>query len=235
MMLGNKIVSDTSVSRKNLRRRLFLPHSKIQLTGTGGTNRLAVESFVASQFFKNHQAEVSEFLPYLMSAETEKKITSAIGFRIATRQPLFLEQYLNQPVEARLSQLRQEPVSRQAIAEIGNLASSAPGSSQMLFVLVISVLHRAGIDWAIFTATRPVQRMIASLGINCLDICTAHEVQLKQSKDSWGDYYAHQPKVIAGHLETAYNRLCEHSVAGFMIQNYQATIDACVMQLSREN
>lgn len=234
-MLENKVIADTSASRRNLRRRTFLPHSMIQLSGIDGTNRPAVESFVASQFFKNHQADVSDFLPYLMSAETEKKITSAIGFRIAARQPLFLEQYLEQPVETLISQLRHKPVSRHKIAEIGNLASSAPGSSQMLFVLVISVLHRAGIDWAIFTATRPVQRMIASLGINCLEICRADETQLKQSKDSWGDYYTHQPKVIAGHLETAYNRLCEHSVAGFMIQNYQETIDACVLQLSREH
>jgi len=206
-------------------KRILLPHLSVQLSDINSPNRTDVERYISSQFYNNHQAKINNFLPYILSAQTSKKITSTIGFRLAKpEQDLFLEQYLDKTADIILGQHLIQKIDRKKIAEIGNLTSSYPGSSQMLFVLIISILHQAGLQWALFTATDQVRKMIESLGISCLDICDADSERLTDSHHSWGNYYKKKPKVIAGNLSAAYEKLKKHDVAGFMINNYQKII-----------
>jgi len=215
-------------------KRVFLPHLSVVLTGVESPQRKAVEAYIATQFFKNHAAKVNSFLPFLLSAETKKNITSVIGFQLAeASKSLFVEQYLDNKAESVISCLLNDEVSRCEIAEIGNLTSNYPGASQMMFILLISILHQLNIDWALFTATRQVQSMIKKLNIECLDICKARRESLLASSGSWGSYYKNQPTVIAGNIKEAYAILDSHPVAGFMMANYQSTIEQLVLQISQ--
>jgi len=75
-------------------KRVFLPHLSVVLTGVESPQRKNVEDYIATQFFKNHAARVNSFLPFLLSAETKKNITSVIGFQLAeASKSLFVEQY----------------------------------------------------------------------------------------------------------------------------------------------
>lgn len=214
-------------------KRIFLPHLSVVLTGVESPQRKNVEDYIATQFFKNHAAKVNSFLPFLLSAETKKNITSVIGFNLAeASESMFVEQYLDDKAESVISCLLNEGVSRCEIAEIGNLTSSYPGASQMMFILTISILYQLNIDWALFTATRQVQSMIKRLNIECLDICKARRESLLADSGSWGSYYKNQPTVIAGNIKKAYAILESHPVAGFMMANYQSTIDQLVLQIS---
>jgi len=216
-------------------KRVFLPHLSVVLTGVESPQRDNVEAYIAKQFHKNHAADVNSFLPFLLSAETKRNITSVIGFYLADMtKPMFLEQYLDDKAESVISRLVNHDVGRDKIAEIGNLTSSYPGSSQMLFILIVSILYKLGINWALFTATEQVQSMVSALDIEFLDVCEARSERLAADSSSWGSYYKNQPKVIAGDIKKAYRLLENHPVAGFMMSNYQSTIEQILLQVAVE-
>ena len=230
--LQNELDIGIQESEQGFKKRVFLPLLSVRLSGIHSAQREKVEAYISNQFYKNHQAVVSNFLPFLLSAETTKNITSAIGFRLAdSEQALFLEQYMDAGADTVIGQLLNSHVARNKVAEIGNLTSSYPGSSQMLFVLIVSILHKLDIEWALFTATDQVQSMIAALSIECKEICEARVEQLSYSADCWGSYYSNKPKVIAGNIAEAYQTLTNHPVAGFMLQHYQSTIDQIIAEV----
>ncbi|MBL4743786.1 MAG: thermostable hemolysin [Cycloclasticus sp.] len=213
-------------------KKILLPHLFIDLVAEDNVERSSVEKHIARHFYKSHKAEIDVFLPNVLTARTSKNITSTVGFRLGKQaEPLYLEQYLNNSAESSLSEILNQVVARSEIAEIGNLTSRYPGASQMLFVLVVSVLYSVGAKWALFTATPHVQKMVDDLGIEIMEVCYENPNQLSDSGKSWGGYYKNRPKVIAGNLEDAYAALKRHPVAGFMIENYQVTIDELAGQL----
>lgn len=213
--------------------RLLLPHLTIDLVSKDSPERLGVEQFIARHFYKSHKAEVDTFLPYVLTSRTKKNITSTVGFRMGSgSEAFFLEQYLDNNLETTLGDLLGKSIARSTLAEIGNLTSSYPGASQMLFVLIVTILHQAGFEWALFTVTPQVQKMVDDLGIVSHEICEANPDCLDDGGESWGGYYKNRPKVIAGNLNDAFCKLQKHPVASFMMCNYQHTTNEIVRQIS---
>ncbi len=212
--------------------QILLPHLTVDLVKTTSPHRKFVEQYIAKHFYKSHKADVDTFLPYVLCSSTKKNITSTVGFRLASdSEPLFLEQYLEGSVETTLAELLGESVKRTNIAEIGNLTSSYPGASQMLFVLVVATLYQLGVGWALFTVTPQVQKMVDDLGIESVEICDANPACLNDNGESWGGYYKNKPKVIAGNLADAYSKLSKHPVASFMMCNYKHTVNTIVKHI----
>jgi hypothetical protein len=212
--------------------RLLLPHLTIDLVAKNSLERSHVEEFIAGHFYKSHKAEVDSFLPYVLTSRTQKKITSTVGFRVGNNsEAFFLEQYLDDSAENTLADLLGKTVERSTLAEIGNLTSQFPGASQALFVLIVAVLYEAGYEWALFTVTPHVQKMVDGLGIVTQELCDANPERLDDKGDSWGGYYKNRPKVIAGNLKDAYEKLQNHPVAGFVMCNYQQTTNDIVKRI----
>ena len=213
--------------------RLLLPHLTIDLVSKNSPERSLVEEFIAGHFYKSHKAEVDSFLPYVLTSRTKKKITSTVGFRVGNNsEEFFLEQYLDGNAENALADLLGKPVERSALAEIGNLTSRFPGASQALFVLIVAVLYEAGFEWALLTVTPHVQKMVDDLGIVSQELCDANPERLADKGESWGGYYKNRPKVIAGNIKDAYEKLQKHPVAGFVMCNHQQTTNHIVKQIS---
>jgi len=228
--IGLKVAQATAVEKT---KRLLLPHLTVDLVAKDSPERLNVEQFITHHFYKSHKAEVDTFLPYVLTSRTTKNITSTVGFRMGSgSEDFFLEQYLNNSLETMLGDLLGKSIVRSKLAEIGNLTSSYPGSSQMLFVLIVTVLHQAGFEWALFTVTPQVQKMVDDLGIVSHEICEANPDSLDDGGESWGSYYKNRPKVIAGNLNDAYSILEKHPVASFMMCNYQQTTNEIVRKIS---
>jgi len=205
--------------------RLLLPHMPIQFDQFSSETKSEVETFVAERFNHHYQAEVIHFLPYLLSTKTDDKFTAAMGFQAAgTVEPLFLEQYLNSSIEDEISRVTKQAVARNTIAEVGNLTSVHRGTSQLLFILTIAVLHEAGFEWSVFTATKQVQQLLAKLNLVTITLCEANPDLLIDKQQSWGSYYDDKPNVLIGNLTDAYALLAQHEVIGFMLKNYQNTI-----------
>ncbi|RLA02534.1 MAG: hemolysin, partial [Gammaproteobacteria bacterium] len=131
------IQSQQQLDRKNRfasarAERLLLPHLPIEINDRYSPDRTDVEHYIADCFYKNYQAKVTHFLPYIISSRTDDKLIAAVGFQPATNdQPLFLEQYLEKSIESELSNLVNRTIDRNKIIEIGNLTSSRKGISQI--------------------------------------------------------------------------------------------------------
>ncbi|MBL1292304.1 MAG: thermostable hemolysin [Thiotrichales bacterium] len=166
--------------------------------------RQLLETYISDQFFSIYEAKLHDFMPLLLSLRHENKFCSAAGVRPAISHKLFLEQYLPQSIEVILSQKTEHTVTRQQIAEIGNLASTKPGGSQLLFIALTAMLEATELEWVTFTATLPVQKAIGRLGIPLYPLHDSNPKLLKHSPLSdWGSYYEQKPKVVAAKLSQA--------------------------------
>jgi hypothetical protein len=227
-----------SVGKKSTRvaraDRLLLPHMPIQFDHATSPSKKVVEAFVADRFHHHYQAEITHFLPYLLSTKTNESLTAAMGFQPAgSVKPLFLEQYLTASIETEISRLTHKTVDRNTIAEVGNLTSVHRGTSQLLFVLTIAILHEAGFEWSVFTATKQVQHLLGRLNLVTITVCEANPDKLIDGKQSWGSYYDDRPNVLIGNLTDAIALLQQHEVIGFILKNYQKTIGDIAKTITR--
>jgi hypothetical protein len=125
------------------------------------------------------------------------------GLRFAGCSALFLEHYLDRPVEQAVARRFHEPVDREQIVEIGNLVSMLPGAASMLFAVLPGLLDAAGVRWVVCTATPRVHGMLEGMGFPSKTICAADPSVLGDGVESWGSYYESRPRVIAGDVKVA--------------------------------
>jgi hypothetical protein len=175
----------------------------IELCAQGAQDRQALERYIAEAFARHHGARLSSFLPWLLGTSRAGTTTAALGLRPAGNDSLFLERYLDEPAEQAISRHVRTPVARDGIVEIGNLAASDIDAGRLIFTLLPALLHEAGFRWMIFTATRPVARLIKQLHFSPRVLCRADPDRLGADAAQWGRYYDHQPQVMAGDLGAA--------------------------------
>jgi hypothetical protein len=162
-----------------------------------------VEAFIARRFQEVHGARIAHFMPTLLAMQGEDgEIRATVGVRDAGQQALFLEYYLDRPVEAVLaarSEL-QVPPSRSRIAEIGNLASVDRRASRRLFAILSSHLASENFEWAVFTGCGALIHMFDTLGIQTFNLGRALQSRLPVDQQTWGGYYEDNPQVVAGRV-----------------------------------
>ena len=167
------------------------------LTAAGDAGRGEVEAYIAAVFAANYGARIHSFLPLLLSQRKRDSISSALGLRRADRGTLFLEQYLDRPVEEVLTEATRHSVARADIVEIGNLVSTCHGSTLMLFLMLAELFAAAGMTWAIFTATPEVHSLLQKLALDQVVLCRADGERLGAELADWGSYYDTHPSVTA--------------------------------------
>ncbi|HQN51047.1 MAG TPA: thermostable hemolysin [Phenylobacterium sp.] len=165
--------------------------------------RLRVEAFLEAAYARAIDGRIRSHYPTLMSLQDRSgQIHAAVGFRTAAAGPLFLEQYLDAPVETALSAGFGD-VARSEVAEIGNLASESPGASLFLFLALARHLHGLGCAYAVATATRQLRRGFARVGFETITLSAARPERLGERADDWGGYYDRDPEVMAGPIAPA--------------------------------
>ena len=99
-----------------------------------------------------------------------------------------------------------QPVSRERIVEVGNLAADKAGGS--LFVILNLARHfdRLGFEWVVFTATRELVGIFTRLGLPLLAIASADPARLGDEATDWGSYYDTAPIVVAGRIRLGIER-----------------------------
>ena len=137
----------------------------IRHTVAGSRRRDEVEEFIRATFKSRFGAEVTSFAPNLMALELDDRVVAAAGWRCAADEPLFLETYLDVPVEAALAKLAGHPVERARIVEVGNLAAARAGGSIDVILALSRHLDRLGYEWVAFTATRELIGIFARIGL----------------------------------------------------------------------
>jgi hypothetical protein len=198
-------VSRASAHKTTARRRSATVPARpeICLDGPETADRLLLESCIAEKFARQYSARIEQFLPFLLSLRTSGQLGAVVGLRPAARGKLFLEQYLDRPVEQSVAGAFMTPVDRGQVVEIGNLASVEPGTASMLFGILATVLVAADMPWVVCTATPQVRAMLDKLQFPAREICTADPRVLGEQVRDWGTYYASNPAVIVGDARLA--------------------------------
>jgi hypothetical protein len=175
------------------------------------SSRHQVEDFIHHVFKRAYKADLHNYLPDLMALRNKSnRLVAALGMRKADSGKLFLENYLNAPVEDAVSQLHGSRVTRDKIMEVGNLASVHRGGLRQLIVALTSYLSGVGSEWVVFTAVPAVRDAFAAMDLNLHPLAKADKACLdEQEQAAWGTYYESGPVVVAGRVEEGYLRLRE--------------------------
>src|SRR3989304_9980709 len=77
---------------------------RVDILEAGAPGRGAAEAFIHSHYAQAYGADVRHFLPRLMVLHADDgELLATLGFRRARNDRLFLEQYLDMPVEPQLA------------------------------------------------------------------------------------------------------------------------------------
>lgn len=164
--------------------------------------RRRVEAFLEAAYRQAYGVHLEGHYPTLMSVQdADGRIYAAVGFRYASQASLFLEQYLDAPVEIALSSAwGLASADRADIAEVGNLASDGRGATLFLFLALAEHLRGAGCLYAVATATRELRGIFAKTGIDAVQLASADASRLSDAGRAWGAYYRTDPIVLAGSI-----------------------------------
>jgi hypothetical protein len=172
------------------------PAFSVHLPGDPG--RGEVEAFIRRVYADHFGARVRQFAPTLVSLREGGAITAAAGYRSGA-QPLFLERYLDGPVERLLAGPCEAP-ARERIFEVGHLAAQQPGEGRRLIPHLARHLEQLQVQWVVSTATQELRRIFTRLGVRPVTLGAADPARLGEGARDWGSYYAHHPLVLAGRL-----------------------------------
>jgi len=164
----------------------------------------STEHLIRNQFWQMHHARLSGFLPELFAlTDRFHQPCAAVGIKHVEQRDIFLEQYLDSPVDALIGSVAGRRVERNSIAEVGNLAARNAGGGRKLIAFLVCYFAQMGVEWAVCTGTSAVRALLHRSGIEYSQIASADPDRLGDSKHQWGTYYKHNPCVLAVNIADA--------------------------------
>ncbi|WP_100642863.1 thermostable hemolysin [Alteromonas facilis] len=195
----------------------------------GDIDREEAEHFIQEGFKRAYNATVSVTMPWIL-AINNGAFKAALGIRPAT-DTLFLEQYLDNPVEQYLASTRQ--IQRSHIAEIGHLYSNSNKFTLPLFLTTAVSLFTNEYKYMVFSATEHVLQLISRAGIPHTFLSNADPARLNTASDNWGSYYDTKPKVVAVSLLDVMAVVNNHPLYARMFEQLSSKIAATSKRLQR--
>ncbi|RYJ62387.1 thermostable hemolysin [Pseudomonas songnenensis] len=190
-----------------------------------GERRAALEGFIRQRFAEHYQARVRHFMPCLLGLHDQNgEVQGAVGLRSAQRRPLFLERYLDEPIERAVSQRCGLEVTRTEIVEVGNLAAFGNASARLLIVALTDLLVAQGFRWVVFTGTPALLNSFQRLALEPLALAPADPARMGEELADWGSYYASRPQLMAGEILPGHQRLLQLGIYARL--GYQPLFDA---------
>ena len=169
-------------------------------------DRQPIFDIVSRRYAQVHGAVPNLDFPAFHSHARNNVVGAALGYRRADSGALFLEAYLDRPVEAELNDALGRSFERCDIIEIGNMAAeTAPAMIALWADAANDLGGRAEIAVAVLTAQ--LRSMFRRLGLTIHELVPAAAERLGASADSWGSYYAQDPVVCAGLIAEGQERL----------------------------
>lgn len=180
-------------------KRYRVDNIKVATSDSSALDRHEIEQFIHNVFAKTYGADVQQFMPDLFSLRNEHgELVAAFGLRKADVEPLFLEQYLDAPIEAVFSNRFNKTITRHQVTEIGNLAVANPRNAGILIANVIQHNLDTGVEWCVATAHRSLQNGLIKGGRDVYALQAADQTRLNPAEQAtWGRYYDNAPQVVA--------------------------------------
>jgi hypothetical protein len=191
--------TDTSpaANRVGSRPSVF-PAAELALVSPSHPARASLEGFIAAVYAHRYGARISYFARQLVALQDRSgRLLAAAGYTPAHTAPLFIEHYLDRPVQEVLSERLRTPVDRAQVVETGNLAAIGVGAARQVIFEMAGLLHRLGRTWAVLTCTRALLNSFHRLEIAPILLACADPSRLPDRGASWGSYYDTHPLVVA--------------------------------------
>lgn len=192
----------------------LLPAARLRCHVAASPERGEVERFISGVYRERYGACLRQFAPVLVSLHDEQgERVAAAGYRAAACGPLFLERYLDAPVQALLPAPAGRRPSRRGIVEVGHLAATRAGAGRQLIHRLGPHLGALGFEWVVSTLTQELRNLFVRLGVPPLALGVADPAALGGQAAQWGSYYDHKPLVLAGRLDAALQMLARRAAA----------------------
>lgn len=162
--------------------------------------RLAAE-IIARKYAEKFNAEPRlAFADYVLT-QSAAGVGATLGYRRAGPEELFLERYLEVPVERAVSAAMGRSIQRERIVEIGNFAAD---NAMLILELWGSAANDLGAksEIAVATLTAPLRRMLSRVGVSLTVLAPALASRLGSDGGDWGTYYGQDPQVCFGDIAT---------------------------------
>lgn len=168
----------------------------------------AARHFIERRYAAIHGAVPATDYPHFCVVDSEPEMgpIAALGFRLAGEERLFLEDYLDDPIERVVSEKLGNRVNRDRIVEIGAHASAQSRATVALWARTARHLNGVA-DVAVAVLTGPLRLMFGKLGIDIHDLGAADPARLPEGASDWGGYYDLQPRICAGLIAPALSKL----------------------------
>ena len=199
-----RIAREKTGSRSNFLASPDNASGTFELREAYGVERIRTEHFIAERYKRDFDARIEAFMPRLFSlraaalGDHDAPIEGALGLRTAHGR-LFVEQYLDQPIEEAIHTATGERVERASIVEVGHFAGMRPGTMRTMIVLLTERLHREGAAWVAFAGTRALCNAFLRMNLEPVALCAAACGRLPEElRSAWGTYYRNDPWVYVG-------------------------------------
>jgi len=177
------------------------------VVGPDHPRRAETERFISECFTTAHDAHITNYMNQLIAiTDADGVIKSAVGVRDAGMSQLFLEHYLDIPVEKAIADhtaKHQPQATRGQIVEVGNLASTDRTASRRLFEYLAAYLIQMDYRWVVFTGCHSLRQIFKRMHIELVSLGKADQFRLPRELGSWGRYYDNNPQVMAGPIAGA--------------------------------
>jgi len=174
-------------------------HFTVRFSKSDSADRDEIERFIIDTLHHTYGADIKRFKPYLMTLrDQDNRLIAVCGLHSAATERLFLESFLDQPIEALLSAHTGFSVKRGDIVEIDNFSVVELDMSRHLVTAINDQLYFTAKQWAVLTATPELREVFVELGINP-EILADTDLNLLSPEDrlAWGSYFEQKPKILA--------------------------------------
>jgi len=226
--------STTQNKRRNSLRmlqRMLGTRAEFNLHGQSSENRDELQAYIGRCFSRAYQAQITEFAPLLIELRCGESISGVAGIRPAGDYPLFMEHYLDQPVEEVVSDFTGQAIERSQIVELGNLAALRPGACQLINIVLAAMLQRAGFRYAVLVSTTKLAGILHKQQFSVRRIGAADPARLGEAAENWGSYYASDPSIILIDLQATLATLKEQPLPSAVFDHFADDIERLVNQL----
>lgn len=184
------------------------PRRHIVQLPPGDPRRACLQHFIAEVYLRRYGARIAHFARELIGFQGEAgQWLAAAGYTPAAAGPLFVQQYLDVPVEEAIAARTGLPATRVQVVEAGNLAAVSPGAARDMIAHLAAVLHRMQLGWVVLTCTRTLLNSFFRLGLAPIALAQANPQRLPDCGKSWGTYYQTGPIVIAADVAAGFRSL----------------------------
>lgn len=188
--------------------------------------RQDAEDFVSHVYRRKFAANLRTFMPTILGFfDGDNHLRACLGIRFAAREPLFVEQYLDAPVQTYITRHTGLSVRRADLLEVGNFASHHPGDARQVIRFLAPRLKAVGIHWVVFSATRQIHNAFQRMGLTPVVLAEADKSLLQYDGTDWGSYYDAHPHVLLGDVDSGCDFLERRAQRRGQLASADAVID----------